>query len=205
VFDPRAVRRNTAPVPLYADHLTVREARRLYFEANGFGEGGYDAKWVKLMVGPVPIFLPNTAQRVRSVRLHDIHHVLTDYATDWTGEAEIGAWEIASHCHDHYAAWVLNLAAFGIGVFLAPVATWQAFYRGRYSDNLYEYDFRESMLDQNVGELRRQLGLAGVSIDVGPADVLTFLGWSLASLATLAAGISLLLAPVVLLARALID
>lgn len=189
---------------LYADYMTMREARRLYFDANGFDEGGYDAKWVKLMAGPVPIFFPNTAQRVRSVRLHDLHHVLTDYATDWTGEGEIGAWEIASDCRDHYAAWVLNLFALAIGLFLAPTAMWHAFYRGRCSDNLYEHEFRESMLDENVGDLRKRLGLAGIPTDVGPADVLTFLGWSMAGLAALGAGVALLLAPVVLLVRALL-
>lgn len=189
---------------LYADWVSMREARRLYFDANGFGDGGYDAKWVKLMAGPVPIFFPNTVQRVRSVRLHDLHHVVTDYTTNWTGEAEIGAWEIASNCRDHYAAWVLNLFAFGIGLFISPPAMWRAFFRGRCSDNLYEYDFRESMLDENVGDLRKRLGLMKTPTDAGPADVFAFLGWSSASLATLAAAVAIVLAPVVLLAEMLI-
>src|SRR5689334_975997 len=81
------------PMALYDDALTMRAARRLYFDANGFGEGGYDAKWVTVKMGPIPFAFPNSPERVRSVRLHDLHHVVTDYATDWTGEAEIGAWE----------------------------------------------------------------------------------------------------------------
>ena len=203
-FDPLAIRRDTAPVPLYDDALTLRSARRLYFDANGFGEGGYDAKWVKLKAGPVPIVFPNTPQRVRSVRLHDLHHVVTDYATDWTGEAEIGAWEIASNCRDHHAAWVLNLFAFAIGLFLAPGAMWRAFFRGRCSDNLYDQNFRDSLLDERVGHLRKRLGLDKTPNDVGPADVFAFLGWSAAGLATLGAGIALLVAPLVLLVRLLI-
>ena len=81
-----------------SDGATLRAARDRYFAANGLGEGGYTDRWVRLMAGPVPIWFPNTAARVRAVRLHDLHHVLTAYETTWTGEAELGAWEIASGC-----------------------------------------------------------------------------------------------------------
>src|SRR6185369_8652618 len=132
-LDPFAFRRDTARVARYADSLTLLEARRQYFDANGFGEGGYDAKWVSVKIGPVPFAFPNTPQRVRSVRLHDLHHVVTDYDTDMTGEAEIGAWEIASNCRDHWAAWLLNLFALGMGLFISPARMWRAFVRGRRS------------------------------------------------------------------------
>ena len=46
---------------------------------------------MRLAFGPVRFAFPNTAGRVRAVRYHDLHHVVTGYATDWTGEAEIGA------------------------------------------------------------------------------------------------------------------
>ena len=47
-----------------------------------------------LRIGRVPVAaFPNGAARVRAVRLHDLHHVATGYATSWVGEAEIGAWE----------------------------------------------------------------------------------------------------------------
>lgn len=80
----------------YEDALRVRDARARYFESNGFGDGGYDAKWVKLALGPIPFAFPNGAARVRAVRLHDLHHVATGYDTNVLGEAEIGAWEIGS-------------------------------------------------------------------------------------------------------------
>ena len=38
----------------YADGLSVREARARYYASNGFGDGGYGAKCVKLALGPVP-------------------------------------------------------------------------------------------------------------------------------------------------------
>ncbi len=192
-------------MPRYSDALTVREARRLYFDANGFGEGGYDAKWVKLKIGPLPVAFPNTAQRIRSVRLHDLHHVVTDYATDWTGEAEIGAWEIASNCRDHYAAWVLNLFAFAIGLAIAPVAVWRAFLRGRHSANLYDDDFRESMLDERVRELRTRLRLMTEPRGAEIGDVVAFVAWSAASAVALAAALALTLAPLAVLVRLLVD
>jgi hypothetical protein len=40
--------------------------------------------------------LPNSDARRKAVVLHDLHHVATGYKTDWTGEAEISAREIAS-------------------------------------------------------------------------------------------------------------
>jgi hypothetical protein len=106
----------------YPDGLTVREARARYFAANGFGEGGYDARWVKLQAGPLPLYFPNTAARVAAVRFHDLHHVVTGYDTTWTGEAEIGAWEVASGCARHYVAWLLNLQAMAIGLVMHPQA-----------------------------------------------------------------------------------
>jgi hypothetical protein len=142
----------------YDPELTLRAARQLYFDANGFADGGYTDKWVKLKARGVTVFMfPNTAARVRSVRLHDLHHVLTEYDTTWTGEAEIGAWELASGCGDHLPAWMLNLGAVAIGALLSPRRTWRAFTRGRRSRNLYREPFREELLEQRVGEMRARL------------------------------------------------
>ncbi len=140
--------------------MLVREARARYFAENGFGDGGYDARFVVLRVAGVPaLAFPNTKQRVRSVRIHDVHHVLTGYPTTWRGEGEIAAWELASGCGAHWAAWHLNLWAALIGLFIAPRAIGRAFRRGRASRNLYGREWDDGILDRSVGELRRELGL----------------------------------------------
>ena len=140
--------------------MLVREARARYFAENGLGDGGYDARLVVLRVAGVPlVFFPNTKQRVRSVRFHDVHHVLTGYATSWRGEGEIAAWELASGCRDHWAAWVLNFWAALIGLVIAPRAIGRAFRRGRASRNLYDREWNDALLERGVGELRRELGL----------------------------------------------
>ena len=149
------------PLVDYDADSSLRDARARYFEANGLGDGGYDARWVVFRVGGVPVgAIPNSPQRVRSVRLHDAHHVLTGYDTSWLGEGEIGAWEIASNCRDHYAAWVLNGLALLIGCVLSPAAIRRAWRRGRASRNLYDGEWDEALLDERVGDLRARLELA---------------------------------------------
>src|SRR5947209_6866238 len=144
----------------YDSDLNMRDARQQYFVRNNFNNGGYEDKWVTLYkIGPIPLGFPNTKARIRSVKLHDLHHVLTEYDTTWTGEAEIGAWEIASGCADHYAAWILNMGAFAIGLFIAPRAVFRAFLRGRHSKNLYRRIFGDHLLGNEVGELRNELKL----------------------------------------------
>jgi hypothetical protein len=186
-------------VATYDDTLTLRAARRIYFDANGFGEGGYDAKWVTAKMGPIPIAFPNSPERVRSVRLHDLHHVVTHYTTDWTGEGEIGAWEIASSCRDHYAAWLLNSFAMGIGTAIAPGAMWRAFVRGRQTRNLYDREFDEAMLEGTVGDLRARLGLAGAARRGTAADAIAFAGWTLIAWLSLVVAAMVVFGPIVLL------
>jgi hypothetical protein len=148
-------------MPQYSDASTIRSARAQYFERSGFAsDGGYSDRWVQLKASGVTVLVfPNTAARVRSVKLHDIHHVLTEYDTTWTGEAEIGAWELASGCARHYAAWVLNIGAVAVGMLFASKRIWAAFRRGRSSDNLYVANFSDELLDESVGDLRRRLRL----------------------------------------------
>jgi len=61
--------------------------RTRYFRDNAFGDdGGYAKKWVSVQLGPLPLGFPNSAARVRAVKYHDLHHVVTGYATDLVGE-----------------------------------------------------------------------------------------------------------------------
>lgn len=171
----------------YDDTLTMRDARRQYFEDNHFGlDGGYNDGWVKAKVGPFPVAFPNTPSRVRAVRFHDLHHVVTGYPTTNPGEGQIGAWEIATGCADHYAAWFLNLTAMGMGLGLAPVSVFRAFVRGRHSRNLYRETFGDALLDRRVGELRRELDLDRPAPSAAAGDVARFAAWSAAALAALA-------------------
>jgi len=163
----------------YDASFTLRRARSLYFEDNAFGDdGGYTKKWVPVQIGPARIAIPNTAGRVRSVRLHDLHHIVTGYPTTLRGEAMMGAWELGSGCADHYAAWYLNANAFAYGMVLGPRALWRAFARGRRSKNLYGRPFDEAILERTVGELREEL-LPDGDAAPGARDALAFGAWLL--------------------------
>lgn len=148
-------------MPHYSDDESLRDARAKYFAHAGFAsDGGYGDRWVRLKAGRWTVFMfPNTAARLRSVKLHDLHHLLTGYDTTWSGEAEIGAWELASGCGRHYPAWILNFGAVVIGMLFWPRRVSAAFRRGRRSGNLYGSEFSEEMLERTVGDVRRAIRL----------------------------------------------
>jgi hypothetical protein len=166
---------------IYSPDLTLRAARERYFEINNFEGGGYEEGWVKMSAGPVPIWFPNTVARVKAVKFHDIHHVLTEYPTTWKGEAEIGAWEVASGCGAHYQAWLLNLLAFAIGLAINPRGVRRAFMRGRRSRNLYRTTFSDELLARKVSDMRRELDFDKTHAPPTPEDRRAFIFWSLAS------------------------
>ncbi|WP_257451253.1 hypothetical protein [Archangium lipolyticum] len=179
--------------------LTLRQAREQYFEENGFGQGGnYDERWVRVDVGPLPVWFPNSAERVRALRFHDLHHVLTGYRTDFPGECEISAWEIGGGCTDHWAAWGLNLAGMGAGLFFMPRRVARAFQRGRHTGNLYRTEYGDVLLGKTVEELRRERGLEGPVPAPTTKDQLAFAGWSCAALLVSALAAMVTLTPLVL-------
>jgi hypothetical protein len=164
-------------VPAYADELSVREARERYFAANGLDASGYEDDWVRLRVGPIPVVFPNTAGRKAAVPCHDLHHVATGYATDLVGEAEIGAWEIASGCTGARAALVLNLLVIWPVLFFAPGRVYRAFLRGRHGANLYDLAWDETRLDRPVAALRAELGIGARAPAARAADRVAFAAW----------------------------
>lgn len=185
---------------LYNSDSDLRTARERYFELNNFKDGGYEEGWVKMKAGPVPIWFPNTVARVKAVKFHDLHHVLTEYPTTWRGEAEIGAWEVATGCAAHYQGWLLNLLAFAIGLVINPRGVYRAFLRGRHSRNLYRTTFSEELLARTVGEMRRELDLDREHVPPSPGDRGAFVFWSAASAATLAGTLLVALLPLMMFA-----
>jgi hypothetical protein len=180
---------------------TVAAARDAYFQANGFSTASYTDRWFTIEVGPIPIKLPNTRARRAAVQLHDLHHVATGYDTTYRGEAEIAAWEIAAGCGRYAAAWLLNLSAMGIGMWLAPRRVFRAFVRGRHSKSLYHRAFGEDLLAMDVDTLRRALATEDRAPRATWRDRLVFAGW----LAVTVAAIPLaLLSPLLIVALLLL-
>ena len=180
----------------YDGDLSIQEARARYFALNSLGDGGYQDRWVKLKLGPLQLWMPNTKARVAAVHFHDIHHVVTGYDTTWLGEAEIAAWEIASGCAHHYAAWFLNLVAMAIGLATDFRSVARAFWRGRRSGNLYREDFNAIQLSGSVATLRSKLKLDLPPGAQSAGDLVRFGAWAILSCLTLVSTITVFFLPV---------
>ena len=116
----------------------LRAALCQYFSASNLpADGGYSKKWDVRKLGPIRIPIYNGEARRQALAIHDLHHVLTGYTTDLVGEAEVGAWELAGGCSDKWVAWLFKLAAFAIGIGIAPRKTFAAFVNGRRAQNLF--------------------------------------------------------------------
>ncbi|CAN5379141.1 hypothetical protein BH18ACI2_BH18ACI2_04950 [soil metagenome] len=182
----------------YSPELTLRDARTQYFAVNNFGWGGYDDQWVKVEYGLLRFYFPNTKGRVKVVKYHDLHHILTEYGTSLSGETEIGAWEVATGCTRSLAAWLLNLSGFAAGLVINSQGVYQAFLRGRHSANLYHLPFNDELLSSRVGYLRQQLNLDEPLRPASLADNTAFILWSLMSVVTLLIIIGIVITPLIL-------
>ncbi len=180
--------------------MTLRDARARYFMLNNFGDdGGCRYRWIKVKMWRVPIWIPNTEGRRKAVKLHDLHHVLTEYPTTWRGEAEISMWEVASGgLHHYYAGWLLDLMNVAQGLIINPRGVYRAFIRGRRNSNLYFMEFSDALLNHRVGEMRRRLGLEKEDGRVTTRDFAAFIFWAFAGASTYLMTALLIVSPLVI-------
>lgn len=165
---------------------TLGAARADYYRINGFGDDGGDAlEWVPLKILGMTLKIPNTDGRRRAVRIHDLHHVVTGFQTDLRGEAEIGAWELASGCLRWPAATILNLFALAMGLVLAPHRMVRAWALGRHTRNLYGENGVDHLLPRAVSEVRSTLGLTAARPRARLRDLLAVLVVGLPALAVM--------------------
>lgn len=185
---------------IYDSQMTLRDARELYFRLSNFGDdGGYGERWIKVKVWRIPIWLPNTEGRIKAVKIHDLHHVLTEYSTTWKGEAEISAWEVGSGgLKKYYAGWLLDLMNIAQGLIVNPRGVYSGFMRGRRSSNLFSAEFNDELLQSRVGEMRRRLRLDEFS-PPNAGDYLAMVFWTLLSAATYFGVLFLAFLPLILI------
>lgn len=158
---------------------TLLDARTALFARTGIApDGGYDQRWVRLELGPIPLFIPNTRARKDAVRFHDLHHALTGYETNWVGEFEISAWEIATGCADKSFAWMINLQGMAGGTVTWPRRTFRAFVRGLRSRNLYRERFDDALLSASLEDTRERLGLHRDGDGATAAETARFVLWA---------------------------
>lgn len=168
----------------YPNTTRIQDALDIFFAKYNLGEqGGLNNDWAYLDMKWFRIPFPNTASRKKALILHDIHHIVTGYKSDWQGEAEIAAWEVSTGCGDYSAAWVLDTGGIAMGIMFYPVKTFKAFVRGRRTTNLYLSNYRkEDLVNLSIREVQDKLGLN--TADASPAtgkEIWAFIGWCLVS------------------------
>jgi len=138
--------------------MSLREARDLYLEVNGFSADSYTAPTFSFAMLGRTWTLPNSKARKRAIPLHDLHHVITGYNTDLRGEAEIGAWEIGAGCTNLFLYWI-NGNAVLFGGPLAPLRVWRAFRRGLKCRSLYKLGLDyEQLMEMSLEQAQRRTG-----------------------------------------------
>jgi len=137
----------------------MQQAREQFLAANGFRVEDYAAPTYTVKLWRLPLKFPNTKAHQWATPLHDLHHILTGYRTDWIGEAEIAAWELRAGCKTLVVYW-LDLSGVAIGLFISPARVWRAFRAARGQRTLYRNpDLCDSMMQMTVGEVRTRLGI----------------------------------------------
>lgn len=110
---------------------TVRQALASYFADNGFDASSYTDKTFTLRFLGLDVVLPNPPPRQKGIRIHDLHHVVTGYATSAKGEAEAAGFELGAGLAIRYPmALFFNTTAFIMGLLRYPLRTLKAFARG---------------------------------------------------------------------------
>lgn len=139
-----------------SDHL-----EKFYHDYNLGAEGGNQLSYVTLEIFSFfKIYIPNWDNRRKAVLRHDIHHLLTGYKSELLGEFEIAAWEIASGCMNHFAAYLLNSGGLVAGILIYPKSTFKAFIIGCRTSNLYQQSITVTKLKQStIEELKTLIGL----------------------------------------------
>jgi hypothetical protein len=146
------------PVP---SSWTVRDAVSAYLEENGFDAKDYDAPTALLTPFGISMHIPNPPSRQRAVRLHDLHHLVTGFGTDFDGEAEVSAWELSRGLRGLglYIRLII-LGAFMGGMLVSPRRTWRAFRAAPTGDTLFPQPSYEKLINLTLGELRQLLGVS---------------------------------------------
>jgi hypothetical protein len=184
---------------LYSSEQKVKDARLLYYKANGIAlDGGVSEKISKAVFGPLVLYVPNFPHRVAALQRHDLDHILLNADTSIRGEAIVGGFETASGCGEFWIAWFLEPQNIIFGLILCPKATFNSFLLGRRSQSLFRGPFREEWLEMTVGELRKSV-LADPPATANGYDLLLFILWTGIGFLELIVSILALASPFVLL------
>lgn len=143
-----------------AGSMSVLAARDAYLAENGFLAATYDAAGSNVTLFGIDFYRPLNDDARRAIRRHDLHHVLTGYGTDLTGEAEVSAWELGRGMQGVglYVRMIVASTAL-LGGLLAPRRVWRAYRAAGQGGSCFAVDDYEGLLKLTVAELRVRVGV----------------------------------------------
>jgi hypothetical protein len=141
--------------------MTTEEALGKFLVAHQLAKKGdgrddwYAGNWFSMQIFGVQVpFFPRFGFR-QGLPAHDTHHMLNDYPTNWVGECETAAWELASGgCGGHLLYWIDRLFFLVLALAIAPLRSARAWQRGWHQQNLYRFD-PDRLLAMDLDEVRR--------------------------------------------------
>ena len=155
----------------YLPTQTVAEALGQYLRVNGFEWADYDAPSAEIQALGLTVRIPNPPARQRAVRRHDLHHILTGYGTDITGEAEVSAWELRRGLGPvGLYVWAIIVSVTLFGLIHSPRRMLQAWRKSPGEGSAFSLDREgyEALLQMTVAEARAAYGIPqeGVATEV---------------------------------------
>ncbi|PWK29271.1 hypothetical protein LV89_00111 [Arcicella aurantiaca] len=110
--------------------MKILDELKHFWEVNNLPiDGGVKDKFNEVSIVGFSFKYPNLDGK--ALMLHDLNHLITGYKTNWTGECEVSAWELASGGRKGYAAtWIYPISLVLIGMVICPFKTYKAFING---------------------------------------------------------------------------
>jgi hypothetical protein len=110
--------------------MTILEELKSYWKSQNLpADGGVNELFNEAKFGKFSFKYPNLDGQ--ALILHDINHLLTGYQTNWKGECEVSAWELASGGRRGYpTTWIYPISLVILGLFICPIRTLKAYKKG---------------------------------------------------------------------------
>jgi hypothetical protein len=137
---------------------TIYEDLQHYWQTNNLPpDGGVSETFNEARIGSFSFRYPNFDGR--ALLLHDINHLLTGYPTNWIGECQVSAWELASGGRKGYPrTWIYPISLVMLGLLICPVKTYKAFLAGKGKTNPFILSATVNVLEMSREELERLVG-----------------------------------------------
>jgi hypothetical protein len=110
--------------------MTILDELKQYWKNQNLpSDGGAKDKFNEAKIGKFSFKYPNLDGK--ALILHDINHLITGYKTNWTGECEVSAWELASGGRKGYPrTWIYPISLVFLGLIICPIRTFKAYKAG---------------------------------------------------------------------------